>query len=412
MIVRHPAPPEVLFPWLSEPSLAALLEVLDRDGEEARVVGGAVRNALLGEPVNEWDIATTATPDVVTKRGLAAGWKVVPTGIDHGTVTVVVDKHPYEVTTLREDVETDGRRAVVRFGRDFRADAFRRDFTINALSVTRDGTVHDYAEGFADIAARRIRFIGDADRRIAEDYLRIFRLFRFQARYAEGPLDRESLTAAIRGRAGIEILSRERIHAELLKLLVARRGPDVVEEIEGAGFLALALGGVGRLGSLHRMAAVEQSLGLEPEPIRRLAALCLYVREDAERLVERLRLSNAQARRLDLLAREGEAAGKPLSGHDLRVLLYWLKKPDTLDHILLCWSHSGDEGWRASHAEAQAMPVPVLPFGGTDVTRLGVVEGPAVGHVLARAERRWIDAGFPDAATAQAILAEEIQALK
>ena len=409
MIAQRPEHAEEIFAWLREPSLAALLALLDRDGEEARVVGGAVRNALLGEPVIEWDIATTATPDVVTRRSLAAGWKVVPTGIEHGTVTVVVDKHPYEVTTLREDVETDGRRAVVRFGRDFRADAFRRDFTINALSVTRDGTVHDYAEGFADIAARRIRFIGEADQRIAEDYLRIFRLFRFHARYANGPLDPESLAAAIRGRGGIAILSRERIHAELLKLLVARRGPDVVEEIEGAGFLALAVGGVGRLAVLQRMAALEERLGLAPEPIRRLAALGLFVREDAERLAERLRLSNAEARRLGLLAREGEAARGPIAGHDLRVLLYRLKKADSLDHILLCWARSGDEGWQASYTDAVATPVPVLPFGGADVTRLGLPQGPAVGQVLARAEGRWIDADFPDAATARAILAEEVR---
>jgi poly(A) polymerase len=188
------------FPWLDEAPLAGLLECLDQGGEEARVVGGAVRNALLGEPVGEWDVATTALPDEVARRARAKGWKIIPTGIEHGTVTVIAAGRPFEVTTLRQDVETDGRHAVVRFGRDFEADAFRRDFTINALSVGRDGQLHDYAGGLADLRARRVRFIGDPDQRIAEDYLRILRLFRFHARYGEGPIDPSSLGAAIRSR--------------------------------------------------------------------------------------------------------------------------------------------------------------------------------------------------------------------
>ena len=404
------ADPATLFPWLLHRPLAALLVVLDNAGEEARVVGGAVRNALLGEPVVEWDIATTALPQVVTQRCLAAGWKVVPTGIDHGTVTVVIDKHPFEVTTLREDVATDGRHALVRFGRDFAVDALRRDFTINALSVTRQGAVHDYAEGLTDIAARRVRFIGEADRRIAEDYLRIFRLFRFHARYAAGSIDRDSLSACIRGRAGIERLSRERIQAEMLKLLVARRGPDVVEEIAAAGFLDQALGGVGRLAALRRLAEIEAELALEPDAVRRLAALCLFVHEDALRLIERLRLSNAQGRRLELLAREGEIARPAPEGRALRALLYRLKKPDALDHLLVSWARSADEAWREAYRVAEAATVPVLPFGGGDVARLGIAQGPAMGRIMARAERRWIEADFPDAAAGKAMLAEEARA--
>ena len=161
--------------WLSVGALPRLLGVLDGNGEEARVVGGAVRNALIGLAVEEVDVATTAVPDEVVKRVTAAGFKPVPTGIEHGTITVVIDKHPFEVTTLRQDVETYGRHAKVAFGRDWRADAERRDFTINALSATRDGTVYDYVGGLADLAARRVRFIGDARQRIAEDYLRILR---------------------------------------------------------------------------------------------------------------------------------------------------------------------------------------------------------------------------------------------
>ena len=186
---------------LRRPRLARLLAVLNGDGEETRLVGGAVRNALIGRPVSEFDLASTALPEEVTRRAEAAGFKPVPTGIEHGTVTVVVEGEPFEVTTLREDVETDGRRARVRFGRDFEADARRRDFTVNALSVGADGTLFDYTGGFEDLEARRIRFIGDPAARIREDYLRILRFFRFHAIYAEGapdPEDGSALEAACR----------------------------------------------------------------------------------------------------------------------------------------------------------------------------------------------------------------------
>src|SRR5262245_13249751 len=202
--------------WLRAGALAPLLAVLDRDGEEARVVGGAVRNALLGEPLGDIDIATTALPQEVVRRVEAAGLKAVPTGIAHGTITVVADSHPFEVTTLRQDIETDGRRAKVAFGRDWRRDAERRDFPINALFLSRDGTVHDYVGGLADIPARHVRFIGDAATRIAEDYLRILRFFRFHAAYGlPGPPDAAGLHACIRARGGLETLSRERVRMEI-----------------------------------------------------------------------------------------------------------------------------------------------------------------------------------------------------
>jgi len=208
-------------PWLSAGALPRLLGVLDGNGEEARVVGGAVRNALLGIAIHEIDVATTAVPDEVVKRVTAAGFKPVPTGIEHGTVTVVIDKHPFEVTTLRQDVETYGRHAKVAFGRDWKTDAERRDFTINALSATRDGAVYDYVGGLDDLAARRVRFIGDPGKRIAEDYLRILRFFRFHAAYgtSDHP-DAEGIAACIAGREGLGQLSRERLRMELMKLVV------------------------------------------------------------------------------------------------------------------------------------------------------------------------------------------------
>src|SRR3954464_3250308 len=223
-------------PWLSSGPAARVLALLDCDGEEARVVGGAVRNALLGIPIGDIDIATTALPAEVIRRAKAASIKSVPTGIDHGTVTLVLEGHPFEVTTLREDTETFGRKAKVEFGRDWVGDAHRRDFTINALSVGPDGVVHDHVGGLADIAARRVRFIGDAGERIAEGYLRLLRFFRMAAPYGSGEPDRAGYLACIGGRAGLANLSAERVRMEMLKLLVA----------EGAlgGGTAVAHGGI------------------------------------------------------------------------------------------------------------------------------------------------------------------------
>src|SRR6266704_4289845 len=210
-------------PWLRSGPAARVLEFVNGNGEEARVVGCAVRNALLKIPIGDIDIATTAAPDEVIRRAKAAGIKSVPTGIDHGTVTLVVDAQPFEVTTLREDTETFGRKAKVAFGRDWIRDAERRDFTINGLSVDADGVVHDYVGGLADIAARRVRFIGDPDRRIAEDYLRILRFFRFHAAYGAGEPDRAGYLACISGRSGLAALSAERVRMEMLKLMVGER---------------------------------------------------------------------------------------------------------------------------------------------------------------------------------------------
>ena len=229
--------------WLREAPLRDILAALDSEGEEARVIGGAVRNALLGEPHGDTDIATTAPPSEVIRRAEAAGFKAVPTGIEHGTVTVVGAGRPFEVTTLREDVETFGRRAKVAFGRDWKRDAERRDFTMNALSLSRDGTLHDYVGGLADIEARRVRFIGDAGRRIAEDYLRILRFFRFHAAYGEGVPDPEGVAACIEARAGLEQLSRERVRMEALKLLIAKHAVPTLALMTETGLLEQVLGG-------------------------------------------------------------------------------------------------------------------------------------------------------------------------
>src|SRR3954470_19667391 len=231
-------------PWLKSGPAARVLALLNGQNEEARVVGGAVRNALLQIPIGDIDIATTAVPNEVIRRAKAAGIKSVPTGIDHGTVTLVVTGKPFEVTTLREDTETFGRKARVAFGRDWIVDARRRDFTINGLSVDSDGVVHDHVGGQEDIAARRVRFIGDPDLRIAEDYLRILRFFRIHAAFGAGQPDRAGYLACIRGRAGLATLSAERVRMELLKLLVADGASDASLAMVDAGLLQALIGGV------------------------------------------------------------------------------------------------------------------------------------------------------------------------
>jgi len=385
--------------WLEAGPLARLLGVLDRDGEEARVVGGAVRNALLGLAVAEIDVATTAVPEQVVARVEAAGFKAVPTGIEHGTITVVIDKHPFEVTTLRRDVETFGRHAKVAFGRDWKADAERRDFTINALSAARDGAVYDYVGGLADIAARRVRFIGDAGQRIAEDYLRILRFFRFHASYASGHPDAEGLAACIAGRGGLDQLSRERVRTELMKLLLAPRAAPTLTEMSNAGLLLHVLGGVAYLASFENMAKVEAETGIAADPVQRLAALGVVVTEDAERLWQRLRLTNAEHERLISMAEGWRRISPALGEPKARALLYRLGREQFTDHALLGWARSQatshDAGWRALAQLPQRWSAPQFPLKAADFIKRGLEKGPALGEVLRAAEAAWIAAGFP-----------------
>jgi poly(A) polymerase len=386
---------------------APLLKLLDSNGEEARIVGGAVRNALLSRPVHEIDIATTALPDEVVRRVESAGWKAVPTGIEHGTITVLLAGKPFEVTTLRRDVETYGRKAKVVFGRDWVADAMRRDFTINALSLSADGQLHDYADGLADLAARRIRFIGDPAQRIAEDYLRILRFFRFHAWYGEGAPDPQGLHACIRGQAGIESLSRERIRTELLKLLIAPHATPTLALMTEIGLLGNVLGGVALLASFENMVKVEAAAELESDPVRRLGALGVWVAEDAERLAQRLRLSNADAERLTALERWWRVS-PDLGGMSARALLYRLGPQRFIDQVLVAWSRSAanaaDRGWRALAELPRTWRMPEFPLKAADFMARGLTAGPALGAAMRAAEQAWIAADFPpDAAAIHAI---------
>ncbi|MFH6781730.1 MULTISPECIES: CCA tRNA nucleotidyltransferase [Methylobacterium] len=393
---------------LARPRLVRVLDALADAREETRLVGGAVRDALLGRPVADIDLATTLLPDEVVRRAGGAGLKPVPTGIAHGTVTVVAEGEPFEVTTLREDIETDGRHAVVSFGRDFARDAARRDFTVNALSVTPDGAVHDTVGGLADLAASRVRFIGEARQRIREDYLRVLRFFRFHARFGTGAPDPEGLAAAIEARDGLALLSRERVRGELLKLLAAPGAPAVAAVMQDTGLLLRLIGGVGDLGRLARVAAAEA----EPDPVRRLAALAVRSGADAERLRESLRLSKAEHARLAAYAGAEAAlhgAGEPLVPAELRRLVAVHGAGAVTDAALVTRGEprpvlGPDAADLLSRFAAGEEPVPVFPVTGAALVAAGAYPGRGLGRGLAAARRAWLDAGCPTDPAAKARL--------
>jgi tRNA nucleotidyltransferase/poly(A) polymerase len=397
-LTRPSAPPSLKdAEWLRRPETKRVFAALTASGVETRAVGGAVRDALLGLPVSEIDLATTALPEQVMALARKAGLKAVPTGIDHGTVTIVVDGVPFEVTTLRRDVETFGRHATVAFTEDWVEDARRRDFTLNALYAGSDGTVFDPLGGYADLAAGRVRFIGDAEARIKEDYLRILRFFRFNAYYGKGPLDAEGLAACVRLRAGLDQLSAERVAGELRRLLVAPEAIRAVEALFDYGLLTQLLGGVPRLMRFARLVAAEQALGLAPDAALRLAALAVFVGEDAERLAARLRLSNAEQAVLALGADDHAAAELPDEAAAKRAL-YRLGRCTFEAHVLLASADAGvppdDQSWQQALRLADRWQAPEFPLRGPDIMALGDVKGPAIGEILRRVEAEWVAGGF------------------
>lgn len=384
-------------PFWATPGLAPLLAVLNGGGEEARVVGGAVRNSLLGLPVTDVDIATTAVPQEVVARASRAGLKAVPTGIEHGTVTVVSGHHGYEVTTLREDVETDGRRAVVRFGRSWQHDAERRDFTLNALYAAADGTVLDLVGGLADLEARKVRFIGSPEARIREDYLRILRLFRFHAAYGAGAVDGAAFSGAVRLRQGLLSLSHERVRAELLKLLLAPGAATTLATMSDAGLIQPLIGGIADARAFARLMEIEaqwraQGWNVPSDAIRRLAVLALRVPDDADRLRGKLRLSNAEVRRLALMAGPVPEMGDNAAA---QAFIYRAGVDAARDRALLAAAR-GRVGMEQIGQLATHWTVPRPPFSADDLMALGLKPGRALGAALRRAEVAWIDAGFPE----------------
>jgi poly(A) polymerase len=384
--------------WLRRPQTQAVFAALAAKGHTARAVGGAVRNALLGRPVVDVDIATPAIPEDVIAAAKAAGLNAIPTGIAHGTVTVVADRVSYEVTTLRRDVETHGRHATVAFTDDWAADASRRDFTINALYCSADGELFDPLGGAPDIEARRVRFIGEPAERIREDYLRILRFFRLTAEYAEGPPDAAALAACVLERNGLTRLSAERVRQELLRLLVAPRGPELVRSMLHYGLLPTVLASAPRPTLLERLAALETALAAAPDAMARLAALAVEVPEDADRLAGRLRLANDERGRLAQMATHTPDVSPTAPEAAARAYLYAEGPTAYRDRVLIAWARSTDapesQTWRARLALPERWQPPRLSIGGADVMALGIPAGPRVGELLRALEAWWIAGDF------------------
>jgi poly(A) polymerase len=383
--------------WLKRRETRAVFEALGPDGVETRAVGGAVRDTLLGLPVTQAvDLATTAEPDQVIALAERAGLKTVPTGIDHGTVTVIANGAPFEVTTLRRDVENYGRHAKIAYTTSWEEDAKRRDFTLNAIYADGDGTVFDPLGGYGDLRAGRVRFIGDAKARIKEDFLRILRFFRLNAYYGKGEMDEAGLEAAVKLRGGLEHLSAERIAGELRRILVAPQAARVVVALYDYGLLTFVLGGVPRLGRFQSLTAIDEANGLTPDASLRLAALAVFVCEDVVRLAERLRLSNAEQAVLGLGVREGEGANLPDEAAAKAAL--YRRGPSYRSSLLLAWAESGafpnDAGWRHALILPERWHAPTFPLRGNDVIALGELNGPEIGAVLRSVEQHWIETGF------------------
>lgn len=369
--------------------LAGLVAALGEGN--ARYVGGAVRDTLLGLPVKDIDMATVLLPEAVIERLNTAGIRNVPTGIEHGTVTAVLPHGPVEITTLRHDVSTDGRRATVAFAQDWREDAARRDFTINALYADpRGGEVHDWFDGLTDLSVRRVRFIGDARERIREDHLRILRYFRFQARFGSTPADAEAEAACSELAATLKGLSRERVGMETMNLLGLPNPAPTVQRMHDLGVLQVILPEADP-DALAALVVAERAQGIAPEAIRRLAALLPAQQALAEQVAARFRLSTTQKKRLAL------AAAREASPSEPRALAYRLGRDAALDRLLIAGADvSPLTGW----------DVPTMPLKGGQIVARGVGAGPDVARILRRVEDRWIAEGFPEGERVHALLDE------
>lgn len=393
--------------WLRSKPLQALFAALNRDGGEVRVVGGAVRNTLLGTKVSDVDLATTHLPEETVRLAKEAGFKPVPTGIEHGTITVVVQGQPFEVTTLRKDIETNGRHAKVAFGTDWKTDAERRDFTINALYATADGDVIDYVGGLADIETKTLRFIGDAEERIREDYLRILRFFRFFAWYGSGRPEADGLRASARLKDGLNQLSAERVWSELKKLLSAPDPSRAMLWMRQSGVLSAILPESEKWGidAIHGLVRAEADLDWQVDALLRLESI---VPPDAARMAElgkRLKMSNAERARLEAWAR-ADAIKSETSEQALKKLIYRGSSQAVADRIRLAYASARQEAAASDEAMIRAggysrlldavekyEPL-VFPVTGGDLLSLGVEKGPGLGEALRDLETLWIDSGF------------------
>lgn len=388
--------------WLDRPSLQKLFDILCANGGQIMVAGGAVRNSLLGEAVADIDLCTTLLPSEIVEHLEAADQKAVPTGIEHGTITAVIDGDPYEVTTLREDIETDGRHAVVRFGTNWQADACRRDLTINALYCDREGRVFDFVDGYADILHRNVRFIGNAEERIREDALRILRFFRFFAWYGSGRPDAQGLKACSASKELLSGLSVERIWMELKKLLTAPDPGRALLWMRTTGILSALLPETEKWGidAVPGLVQLEAEQKRVPDALLRLMAMIRPEESNVQVLAKRLLLSNAERERLEDWA-NSSAPAPSVEVTELEKLLYRGSQTGLCDAMLFEVVHlrnrEDDAGAGAmldNLGHAKSWKKPVFPVQGKDLLEKGFEPGPEVGKKLSELEEIWVEGGF------------------
>ena len=393
--------------WMSDSDTTSLFGALMGAGHSVRFVGGCVRDTIAGRDVSDMDLATDAEPQDVLGILGENGIKAVPTGVDHGTITAVPEKRSFEITTLRRDTATDGRHATVEFTKDWEEDARRRDFTINALSADPDGTVYDYTGGLQDLNEGRVRFIGDAGERVAEDYLRVLRFFRFHAHYAKTDPDAAALEACRAAATHVENLSGERIWSELSRTLVAPAPGPVFHLMEEIGLLRLLLPVRRSVKRMEALAALETMVSFPADPIRRLTALIQPNRSEASQIATRLRLSREDTHRLDDLSASRGESSAGMNDLALRRALYELGPDQFRDLVLLDWSDQivmnaaeaagSVQGWKDTWDVASSWVPPEFPVAGDDVMAAGVEEGPDVGDILEALEDWWVEQAFrPD----------------
>ncbi|WP_207456047.1 CCA tRNA nucleotidyltransferase [Azospirillum sp. SYSU D00513] len=386
-------------PWMTAPETRAVLAALAAGGVEARFVGGCVRDGWLGRAVKDIDIASPAPPERVMELLNTAGVRAIPTGLAHGTVTALVNRVPFEITTLRRDVESYGRHALVAFTDDWTEDAARRDLTMNALSCAPDGTVHDPFGGIEDMAAGRVRFVGDPRTRIREDVLRLLRFFRFHAHYGRGEPEAEALEACAELAPLLPALSGERLQAETLRLLTAADPAPVWRLMIGAGVMEHLLPNATNTGRLDGLVRLERALGEPADPLRRLAAALAVDRAGALAAAERLRLSNADRDRLAALAEPPQAINSMDDEPRRRHALYRLGDAGLYRDLVLLSAAGAPgplalDGVRAALATADELPSLRFPVAGRDLLALGLKPGPGLGALLKRAEEWWIAEDF------------------
>ncbi len=395
---------------MTSPQTVQVLAALGAGGAEVRFIGGCVRDALLKRPIRDIDIALPAAPRTVVGLLEAAHIRVIPTGIDHGTVTAMIDTTPFEITSLRVDVETYGRRARVAYTDDWLADAARRDFTINAMSCTPDGDIYDYFDGMEDLGHGRIRFVGDPAERIAEDVLRLLRFFRFHAHYGREPADAAALAACREAASGLHALSGERVRVEIFRTLMAGDPADAFALMRADRVLDHVLPEAGEVGRLRMLSWLDsralRRAYIAPDPVRRLAALLAADAgaDAADALADRLRLSNAQGARLRLMMAPPQPLDAATEPRDLRRALHRHGVAPVRDLLLLAWAdalaatpdlpRAGSGPWLAQLDRIDAWETPRFPLRGRDALAQGVAHGPRIGHLLRAVEAWWEEGDF------------------